>query len=558
VSALAPHAAAEHARPPVARRRWPDVLPAATATLAIAVFIVFGARLLLVGTGDLGIAGLFSTDEELAGELVQAMIRHGNFGLSHFFSYGPLDLYAARLVLWIWGLARPINDQAVLVTLRAVALAAGAGSVATTYVLGRRLWGAWTGALAAVVMATSATTLSWSTTAHPDMMQLFCVQISLLAASNLPRRPRIDVLLLASAGAALAFAAKYGGVLLLPVIWSALALGYLHDAPEPPRIDRGRLLVRLLIGVGLSVGTFIAGFLLLDPTVVGEWRGFVFQALTEASLAHSGHLYTVGANPALWLRRLGSANALGPAALTLGVAGVLCWAVTDARCLLRAGRAAGHFPWPDAAAGRLPLELWTLGYLLLLLVWVGDVQTRYALPMLPEMALFASGALRWAHGVLPRVFIALAVVAMLGPLARASVEFEQTQQNRLLAPAVAQRIAAGQWLAAHFDPTTPVLRDAYSYLPSSFDNSRETFGLTPDAIREFQPRVIVTDAAIRNRFADPRVAVSYSGGAPAFSEIAMTYQDIESGLLPCYPPLRQFGPVQIYGRPPGAGPAGQC
>jgi hypothetical protein len=670
-----------------ADRRSQRAVPFGVA-LIVAAFLALGARLLDVGASDLNIAGLFSTDEQLTGQLLQAMVRHANLGLSHFFSYGPLDLYAARVLLWPYGILRPVSDQAILVALRLVSLLAGAACVLVTHLLGRRLWNARVGLLAAATLALSPTLLAWSTTAHPDTLQLLFILLCLRVAVELPLRPGRRLLALASTFAALAFASKYEGLLLLPVIWLAAAAGRAGVGPAPSgctvsgvggetpevatdcipaprgspadqkgsqadRIDRFRA---WLLDAVASSAIFAMLFLLVDPSVLAEPRRFLSQARTESALAHGGHLFAAVASPAGWLRLLGGGDLLGPLGLLLGLAGLVAWTACDLRGLpnppaplprkergdgmapasfsrkegggngteygrsqgssdrgersplpvhddrakriLRSvrgwaepescepaptplpsqgrGRGIGPSPLPSEGRGRglglsplpskgrgrglgqgeracperLIVAAWTLGTLMLLLVWVGDRQPRYALPVLPGLALYAGAALVWVADRLPLRSVAagmlLLVVAL--PLGLRLAGYERAQVQRVDSPAIAERVAAGRWLAQVVGPQTPILSDAYAYLPPSFTDVRQSFGLTPAQIAAARPQIIVTDAEIRERFRDPARASTYRDGAAAYQQIAATYGMLEAGALPCFPLLRAFGSVRIYGR----------
>lgn len=534
----------------------------AVVTLTLAAFFVLGLRLLTVGAGDLGVAGLFSTDEQLAGELVRAMFRQGDLGLSHFFSYGPLDLYAARALLWPYGALRPVSDEAILVALRLVSLLAGAGCLAAIYLLGVRIWNAATGAMAALLLALCPTVFAWSVTAHPDTLQLLFLLLGLYYAVQLAIQPSRVSLILASAFAALAFATKYGGVLLLPVIWLAAAT---HARPRRP-------LACCLEGI-TSVSVFVAVFLLLDPSVLSEPRRFLSQARVESDLAHHGHLLATAADPLGWLRMLGGPELLGPVALALALAALASWTVFDLRaavealsrrCRFAATRQHPSFPPAAPAAGaalaRLPLEAWTLGYLVLLLLWIGDRQPRYALPLLPGLDLFAAAAIIWLARRLPAAHLVLAMllVAAILPPGLRLVGYERAQARRMENPDVAARLAAGRWLAEHTEPSTPILRDAYSYVPPAFSHVDETFGLSHAEIQSRRPAIIMTDASIDQRFRDPSTALSYRDGPAAYAEIAATYRELESGTLACYPLLRRFGPVSIYGRLAQPAAGGVC
>jgi hypothetical protein len=548
----------EAAPPAAASRARGGYLQASIAGCAIALVTILGLRLVPIGASDLGIAGLFSTDEQLAGQLVQAMIREGNLGLSHFYSYGPLDLYLARALLWPAGRLHSINGEAILVTLRLVSLASGLGSLLLTYLIGRRLWCAWTGTLGTALLAVSTTFLAWSTTAHPDMLQLCLLLGGLLLATSLPARPGRVRLAAACACAGLAFAAKYGGLLLLPPLWLAITLGRALERHRSGAPIARRDIFELGVDVAVSLALFGVAFAVIDPSSLLEPRSFITQVTLESRLAHQGHLFLAVPSPLAWPQRLAANDTLGPVTLAAGLLGLAAFTTHDLRATaLRLSRPIS--PKLVRSASRLPLEAWTIGYLALLIGWFGDVQPRYALPALPGLALCAAAAIIWLSSLLParQLVLTIAVCAMLAPPLRALAGYERTQAQRMSTPAIADRVAAGRWLAVHAAPATPILHDAYAYIPPQFGNTEETFALTREQIAAFRPRIIVTDAAIRDRFLDPAAAARYQGGRAAYNAAAATYRDLEAGALPCYPLLQRLGPNDVYGavapRPTGDG-----
>jgi hypothetical protein len=243
---------------------------------------------------------------------------------------------------------------------------------------------------------------------------------------------------------------------------------------------------------------------------------------------------------------LGGADVLGLATLLVGLVALAGWTAADLRSWL-----AG--PANSNGASRLPLELFTAGYLLFIAVWIGDRQPRYALPALPGLALAAGAGLAWL-GTRSRLQTAAATALLLLMLIPAGVRlfvYERDQVAKMQTTGVQERLAAGRWLASNTPLDTPILADAYSYVPPAFAHVDESFGLTHDMIRLDRPQIIITDASIRDRFRDSRLASRYVDGPDAYNEIAATYDQLESGGLPCYPLLERFGPDTIYGRTSG-------
>ncbi len=530
--------------------RLKSLLPGGALALALLLFAALGLRLIDVGAADLAVVGLFSTDEQLAGQLIRAMLLHNNLGLSHFYSYGPLDLYAARLALWPWALRHSVPDAAIITTLRAVSLLAGLGCIAISFVLGRRLWDSTTGALAAILLAMSPTTLAWSTTAHPDMLQLFWLLLGLLCAVRLISHRSRQLLMLGAVCASLAFATKYEGELLLPLLWLADLLGLLNARPKGG-LPLGALLAAFASDAALSLALFAACFLLLDPSVLRERHEFLYQARLEAGLAHTGHLFRLSGGGVAWLGALAGADVLGPVLLAIGLAATAGWTAISVRATVPAART-GALSGAARAQERLLLAFWTAGYLLFLFVWIADRQPRYALPALPGLAIFAAAALVGLARRRPAAVLASALMVLtVAPVLPATLRYERAMAGRMSEPLVRRRIEAGQWLAARTPANISLIADAYAYLPTSLTNVRVTFGLTQAEIAADRPQIIVTDAAIRDRFRDPSDAGRYVDGAQAYEQVAATYDALDAGQLACYPLRQRSGPESIYGLLPG-------
>lgn len=156
---------------PRPRYRWPAPSHLVTASI-VAVFVAGLLPLLGLGAADLGLVGVLSPDEELAGRLVRHMLDAPTISPDHFFAYGALSReLAALLLLPLTPFGAP-SDRAVVVSLRLVSLLGGAATTVLTGLLGRRLGGAWTGVVAALIAAVTPELAHWSAVAHPDTVQV--------------------------------------------------------------------------------------------------------------------------------------------------------------------------------------------------------------------------------------------------------------------------------------------------------------------------------------------------------------------------------------------------
>lgn len=525
-----------------ARRRDLATPPNVAAALIAALYVALLARLLPAGIDDLGIAAVFSTDEALSGRIVRAMLDNRTLSPDHFFAYGALyhELAALALLPFAW---LDIGDRAVLLSLRAVSLAAGAVTILLTYALGARLYGPWAGVLAAALLASSAELARWSITAHPDTLQLALIAGGLLAVVAVRDRASPGRVTVAALLAGLAFGTKYGGLFLLPLVLLAAACALVEHGPS------GRpLLRRLAFHAALAGGVFALTFALTNPYALVEWRRFLTQFRAEIDHARAGHVFAAGAGPWNWIRMVASPRGIGLAAFVTAVTG---WALL-ARTRVSVQAAADRRWWRRLAArldARALVALWTLGYLLYLVAFISLQEPRYALPALPGLAVAAAGAVALLTTRAPRAAAAAGLALLTLTLLPALPSLRDLYADRLAQTADAEnpRIAAGRWLAANVPPDAAVLADAYVYVPPAFSRRVETFGLTVEQVQATRPVVIVVNDDIRGRFVDAADAGRYVDGTDAFSQRAEAYAALETGRLGCYRLIEGFGSVRAYG-----------
>jgi 4-amino-4-deoxy-L-arabinose transferase-like glycosyltransferase len=513
----------------------------AIAALALGYLAIF-ARLLPIGVDDLGIAAVFSADEALSGQIVRQMLLDRTLSPDHFFAYGALyhELAALLLVPFTWLGA---GERGALVGLRSVSLLSGAAVIALTYRLGARLYGAWAGMLAAALVALSAELARWSVTAHPDTLQLALITGCLIAVCAVRERPDRGRIALAAALAGLAFGTKYAGVMLLPLIWLASTTALVADGLS------GRVLLKRLALDALLIGAVFAfAFAVTNPYALIEWRRFITQMRAELEHAQTGHVLTSEAGGLRWLRVVASAEVAGTLAVLAATAGWVAGlaGLTDARAVPRGA-------WLRSVATRLGprglIAIWTIGYLAYLIIVVGYQEPRYALPLLPGIAVSAAGAVvalgrRWPRLAVPAGVALVALTAVPAAGALADVYRDRLDQR---AAEDNPRIAAGRWLDGNVPPEAAVLTDAYVYVPSAFGNQRTTFGLTEAEVSAARPVVIVVNDDIRSRFLSAADRDRYVDGAVAYDERAGTYARLETRNLGCYQLLADLGGVRIYG-----------
>lgn len=522
-------------------RLRPTTLPALLLLVVLAAVALALGRLVPLAADDFGIAGLYSTDEELASAIVWQMLDQRTLSPDHFFAYGALYHEAGALVALPAALDG-LSQRDVLVALRLVSLAGGLATLVLTYLLGRSLFGAWAGVLAAALLALSSELATWSVTAHPDTLQLALLCGTLLVCAALVQRYRTRTLLLAVLLAGLVFATKYLGLFLLPLIALAALAGLARTGPW------GRSALNQLARDGaLAAGVFAGTFLATNPYALIEWRRFLTQFQNEVAHARAGHVFVEAGSRWEWLSVIASTSFLPGAVAVLASVTVLVATLG----IVRQAPTGSDSTWVRASLkrvdGRVLLILWTGAYLAYLIAQIRYHAPRHALPLAPGLAVLAAGSLTMPRhgGVRATAALAFALVAVItaaGPLGDLVAERRARPAQLDTDP----RVEAGRWLAATYAPQTAILRDAYAYVPSGFSQVSTTFGLTAGQLATIRPDVVVVNEAIRGRYRDPGGGERYVDGEAAYRERAAAYASLEQLGESCYILRRSFENVQIY------------
>lgn len=519
------------------RYRWPAPSGLATAGI-VALFVAGLLPLLRVGAADLGLVGVLSPDEELAGRLVRHMVDARSLSPDHFFAYGALSRELAVLLLLPLTPFGAPSDRAVIVSLRLVSLLGGAATVVLTGLLGRRLGGPRTGAVAALLAAVTPDLAHWSAVAHPDTVQVALIAATLLVAGQLLERPSNRLVLLGGALAGLAFGTKYGGLPLMPVLLLASWGGHARTGPAPR--------VRQLAADALRVGAaFALAFLITNPYTLAEPVRFLGQFRGEIAHARDGHVFVEGDGRWEWLRVLASEDLGGPILLVSAVAGAC---IATGRAWRRPGGWAARVDLP------LLLALWWTGWIGYLVLAVGYGAPRHALPALPAACALAA----WVITMLARralsgwkpagTAVVLVAAAVIVASVLSSAKDVRARYRAGVALDTDPRVLAGRWVDATAPRDAGILRDAYVYLPPDRADAPVTYGLTEAELARVAPTFVIVNEDIRARFRWDVGAERYVDGREAYYGRMAAYAKLEAGELPCFVLLRDFGTVQVYGR----------
>jgi len=502
-----------------------------------AVYLGFTATLIPLAADDTRLASVFSVDEaDIAVEM--GNLHRGGVGRAPSYKYGGAFYYLVLGPLKVIGLSRAVSERAILLTVRTLCAAAGAGCLWMTYAIGRVLFGRAAGLLAMLLLTTHATFLRWSVEAHPDLPQLFWMLAALYVCCCLRRRLGAREAAAGAALAGIAFGTKYAGGFLLPVIvlgvWLSDEGGSLNPAAGWLRLRDHRVYAAL----AAALLGFVVGFAATSPHAALHPVSLWESLMAEKAIMGFGHRVRMDTGGWLWPRSLAGAMGYGHAAVLVGYLGVriVQW------CRSR------------KASGEALLLVWILVYVGYLVLEVRLTRGRHLLPVLPAAFVLASAgyarAWRWLgdrrrlwagiRGALP----VLVVVASWSQIS-ASVGFWQVRRER---PGHNEEIAAGRWIGEFFPPHTTVLYDAYAYVPTAFREVFRTVGMSYVTVNHFEPDLLVVRQAIANDYGDPGEAEEARIGRGPYLDRHYFYRYLLEGRIPTYRLLKAFGSVQVHGR----------
>ena len=568
--------------------------------LASAYFAWFAWPIVWSASADRRLVGVFNVDEAVHLKHVKAALERGSFRIE-FGSYGHLYFNLALAPLHVWQLFGTVSEQLAIVTLRLIPAVFAAATVVLVFAMARRYSGRLAGWLAAVLMAVASPAfLEWSVTSHPDVPQGFFFLLGAYFCCRVTEEGRATWVLWAAAAAGLAFACKYSGGFLLPVIWGCGLLA----CPVPQREADGavqpgvftRIARWLTAGLGAPLGAgigvvaatcmhgrtwnvvgglcvglmlwalvrlprrrlpgvvervnlvavtlcvFVATFFVTSPYSFVDYS-FVRGIVSESEHVATGHTFVGHANGLRWLAIL--KEDLGIVLLAVVAASGIGLAWDVARKGWRRVVSAHGVLWACSAL--------FLGFLM---VRVRLREPRYLVTVLPLLVVLAAEPVGWAvrcaRSRWPRRRAALAtgaLVAAIGALVlpRAVSDMSAYRRATRTREQASAAVAAGRWLEQRFPPSTSIFYDRYSYVPPSFESVAYTFGGTLPLLRRKDADVVIVHEEIAKRFADLGRAQDFVGGPEKFRARHRYYEALRGGEAG-YKLVRDFGEVQVYER----------
>jgi hypothetical protein len=544
---------------------------------------------------------VFETDEFDHLMAVRTALAHHTLALE-WSIYGHLFFNLALVPLSVLNAFYPVTDTTIIVALRLVSLSAAASAVLLTFALASRHWGSAVGWFALVGLAVLPSSFNyWAVTSHPDSLQVACTMVSLYAACRFTERGQDTWFDAAAAGAGLAFAAKYGGLFLLPGLFVLAALVRpgasaadgtcrtisriqaavlltglvglvvslsLRAAYTGPRWfpvqDIQLAACVLLVGIGMfdkiwkglsrswrprvfvaralrAASIFWIAFIVVSPFSVNRLT-FVSGVLFESRIAAFGQFFAAGGNRLDWFAILASPACVGVVCMGLAGFGLYQFMMR----LAREGRLV--LASPDGV-----LWTWIIGFTLFLILRVHLRENRYLLVIVPPLLILAGDSLlrildalsqRRQSRFLFTVGVSMAIVWAAVELSLGTERQLALVRERQSREQTSDAVQAGLWLQSHMSPAARVLYDWYSYVPPMFTAAQGSWGMTSADLSTFNPDVIVVNDAIRARFSSINDASRYYDKA-AFLDRHHFYESLEKGQAG-FVLVKSVGPIRLY------------
>lgn len=526
----------------------PGQMLAATALVALwaATLVPF----LSVGADNARLVAAFHTDEAMLVNLLAHLHEQHSFRLV-FGAYGHLYF---NLTLSILGLLGPLSERAIVETARGLSLACATALLLFTFAWARRLYGSAAAWVALALVALNPTVYTWAVMVHPDMLQALLLMAALFYTVRCFDRPTTAHVVIASAFAGLAFAAKYSGVFVLPLIGIA-AVGRVATGGERSadlRLMLSRTLLAV-VAVALTVGGYAidAAWIITHLTADGHIDVPLMVSLDTAVFAvrFCGLLLAVVVVlPWTWdlLRRY---KAVATALCAFAVAAVtflVAFAATSPYSFLKLAFLKGLYFEATETGAMMSVqwvEKWTNGIVssvgwplivplvctaiwllqrrhfhplwsveVVLLSWIGlyltvllapfhELLFHYTLPLIAPAAILSARGIVAACETLAHHRVALphgasaraiAVPITLLCLAPAVTTLLTTREISLRRTASANA-AVGDWMTQRFPPSTSIAYDYLTYIPPRYTRVAATWGGSRPWLAKLNPDVVVVN-----------------------------------------------------------------
>jgi hypothetical protein len=531
--------------------------------LLLAAFIWTTWPMRAVGSENSRFLVVFNPDEATHFNQVSSAARAHTYQAAWEMGYGYAFFNIVQTIMLV---SPPTSDQQVILTLRTVEWAFALATIVFVFASTRRV-STRAALLTALMLVTLPKFLRWSAISHPDIMQMLFICVALDASARRLEQGSRWWTLVAAAAAGVAFASKFAGMFLFPIIWAAdlLARRQAFYSPRTVRVTRWIILgaaLLMLAGAIILSPQFVAANLTVDGSIQYQRSIDLIQLGRVALVAAASAGFVVAGIGGVWRRLAASPFRNVPELVVATVLSFLgAFTITSAQAwrglhFVRMIVLNASVPSidPDTVRPwfgfrlRAPGEMLTLGVMALALVgavwaltrvrdvrgrsalelahlaWVvtfgvalfsslkgHDMPAYYLLPIVPSALFLAARGweLLWTTAR-PRAswFGAMVCVALAAGLVvelAFDVQRVAVLRHEILAQEELSRpVQLGERLACYVPPQSRFLFDYFSYVPPTFAVAQPTWGGSLALLREKNPDAIIVNATIESFYRAPR------------------------------------------------------
>lgn len=519
--------------------------------LAVTIlFLAYCIPIIIQGTDDFRMIDTFHPDEGTAVTLLSRMIRESSLYprgyhkySDGFFHYGAIYFYIdyfGMLVIKNIFFLESISDKMIIISLRLINVIFAILSLGGLYVLSRRIYNFSVAILAGLFLIFTPRVVYWSTNAHPDILQMFFIIISIYFSIRLLEKFSYKYIALSTIFAGLAFGTKYSGIFLLPFI-CLISIIPLLKQKRGSYVQRARKILFVLM---IIVILFLITFSITNPYALIEFKKFHYTIRYEIDHIKFGHQIKEDVNPLVWFKVLSDPRLLGKVGLVLFFIFIII-TVVELR-VKKINRLWLH--------KRRFFILGWIFFFLIYLMWSVNYRTwRYLFPIIPFIYIFIAHVIsrlfynRYSIKIPRRLgqltAIGLVVLVLWPKISLNYVHLNSNLHKVENNPAV----EAGRYLEENFPENMKITYDYYSYVPSSFKYATWSYGQNEALINEIKPDLIIVNDDISHRYEDLRQA-GLSKNPEYFRSCHLFYAKLENNQFSPYQKIKDFGRVRIYKR----------
>lgn len=348
----------------------------------------------------------------------------------------------------------------------------------------------------------SITLYRWGHRTHPDTLQTllaFCVFYILLRGLSL------RWILLSAFVAGLSFGTKPSGVFTIVIIITAIVCErLLRNKNETIQKN----IIYISGTISAAIAFFVVGWLITNPYVILHLDEFLADISHQRYNLTRGQGYDVAWMPLQWLVKL-HRQFIGGGTVVIAVGAMIipCLAIYSLFNRLYYRKRTVQSIFADDRFTNYPslsLLVSVAAYIIIafgqLMLEVNYIVSRYMLHIIPYVVWFSAAGYAFALARWPKLpEIGLSVLLVLPNYTMA--ERAIRSGNDRLDIYKSQIVDAGRWLQSNYAPSTRIMVERYSYVPSNyFDTVLEVEGIIKSSINRHKPQVIVVNKKQSSRY----------------------------------------------------------